>query len=564
MKVLLFSALYRRLAAFLCCTWWWAFALQAGGFNHPVIIPSCPNAPTGKIILDLPEIPDVSEYWQITWEDANGNTVGNSGNLLGVSAGTYTYHILNTKSGCTGNFTFTVPQAEDCLFPIYDVQCEEEDGGEFTGKANVLITLNGGLAPFTVESIFYMGEVNGNIFSVEINDSDPGPFDFYITDAAGNTSVVTISDFTCTKGGCEEDITLSSGGTAATGMQIIFSGPHIMNLQAAQCNGTASVTHIGGVGPFQYDWYSAGAIIASGVGLSSIDDLCAGAYTVTITDMACNAEYIVHIFVPDSNFPDLSNTEPGRIERPKWCCKVSTGGKANFWYGKVEGEGLIQPIDTVFQQQWIAEDSCISVDLSDKPFGLYVFVLEARGNIQAAAMYGGVACQNTRYISQTLSQHSKIYAADNFIEADNLITDSSDVVYQAGDYVLLKPGFQAQSGNRFTAYIKDCPTLAKNNAAAFADDILVPSKKRLPLFQYSPNPANDKCVLIYQTTTAFNEVSIRLYDSSGKIIFSKQHTHDEASTYQQELSLQTLISGTYWLQVQIGEQQEAQPLIILP
>lgn len=46
----------------------------------------------------------------------------------------------------------------------------------------------------------------------------------------------------------------------------------------AMCNGTASATVSGGVGPFSYAWNPSGATTATATGL------CAGAYTVTVTD----------------------------------------------------------------------------------------------------------------------------------------------------------------------------------------------------------------------------------------------------------------------------------------
>jgi len=64
-------------------------------------------------------------------------------------------------------------------------------------------------------------------------------------------------------------------------------------------------------------------------------------------------------------------------------------------------------------------------------------------------------CAVSLLLTQTITGTVKFEASNN-IQAENLITSSAKVTYDAQKYVLLKPGFKAEAGSTFTAFIDGC------------------------------------------------------------------------------------------------------------
>ena len=66
-------------------------------------------------------------------------------------------------------------------------------------------------------------------------------------------------------------------------------------------------------------------------------------------------------------------------------------------------------------------------------------------------------CPDNKYIQPTID-NSEYHAVNTKIEADNLINSLVEVTYQAGQEVVLMPGFHVPAGSQFIAKIGDCPT----------------------------------------------------------------------------------------------------------
>lgn len=64
-------------------------------------------------------------------------------------------------------------------------------------------------------------------------------------------------------------------------------------------------------------------------------------------------------------------------------------------------------------------------------------------------------CTILLLLNHTLTSIVKFEVSSN-IQAQNILTSSSKVTYDAQNYVLLKPGFKAEAGSTFTAYVDGC------------------------------------------------------------------------------------------------------------
>jgi hypothetical protein len=64
-------------------------------------------------------------------------------------------------------------------------------------------------------------------------------------------------------------------------------------------------------------------------------------------------------------------------------------------------------------------------------------------------------CTVSLALSHTITNTVKFEVSTN-IQAQNVISPSAKVTYDAQNYVLLKPGFKAEAGSTFTAYVDGC------------------------------------------------------------------------------------------------------------
>lgn len=76
----------------------------------------------------------------------------------------------------------------------------------------------------------------------------------------------------------------------------------------------------------------------------------------------------------------------------------------------------------------------------------------------------------------------------------------------------------------------------------------------------SPNPATDYLIVKY-TLASLGNVNMQLLDVSGKIV-QKWNYNSQGGEQQQELKVNGLPAGMYWLWIRIGEEQQAVPVFI--
>lgn len=217
--------------------------------------------------------------------DCSGNC--NAYILSNVSGGTtpYTYQWNdpgNTTNPdvfnlCSGSYTLTVVDANGCqATTTASVTTPQPLNANLSIQSNItcfgvcdgIIISNtlGGTPPFSYSW-------NTGATTPSINNLCPGLYSVNIVDANGCTASGSIS-----MGQPQQLIILQISSTDAT---------------CGQCNGTASVSAIGGTPPYSYSWNN-------GATTQVINNVCAGVYGVTVTDAnGCMA--IISVGVSSSN-----------------------------------------------------------------------------------------------------------------------------------------------------------------------------------------------------------------------------------------------------------------------
>lgn len=187
--------------------------------------------------------------------------------VVNASGGTPPYSGTGTFSATAGAHTYTVTDANNCskqlsvtvTQPAQLTASATNDTIPCTGgNATIVVSATGGTAPYTGTGVFSL--------------ASPGTYAYTVTDANNCTANANA-------------VVSSTSGFAAS-----------LTQQNALCNGgctgSADVTVSGGTAPFVYNW-------SNGLTTEDAANLCAGAYTQTITDNAgCNFVNSVTITEP--------------------------------------------------------------------------------------------------------------------------------------------------------------------------------------------------------------------------------------------------------------------------
>jgi uncharacterized repeat protein (TIGR01451 family) len=183
-------------------------------------------------------------------------------NPSNLCAGAYT--VVATRMGCTStntsvNVGSTSSSMTGAVGNVTSATC-----GMCNGSATVFVT--GGTGPYT-----YLW-IPGAITTPTASNLCAGTYVVQVTDNSGcSISVnVTISNSSTLTG------SISSSSTSCN-----------------VCNGSANISVSGGTAPYIYDWFPG---TPAGEGTPSITNLCAGGYTVVVTDsVGCSVSYATSV-----------------------------------------------------------------------------------------------------------------------------------------------------------------------------------------------------------------------------------------------------------------------------
>ncbi|MCC7303553.1 MAG: gliding motility-associated C-terminal domain-containing protein [Bacteroidia bacterium] len=204
-----------------------------------------------------------------TWSNA-----ATGANITGLCQGTYTVTVTDAW-GCTATDTAIVssPSAINLVISSTPSNCGQPDG-----SMNVIAS--GGVGPYS-----YAWTPGGYTTST-VNNINSGTYCVIVTDANG-----------CTDSAC---VNVANNA----GVQVSISNFNVVTC-FGYCDGAATCAVVGGTGPFNYMWSPSGGTLASASGL------CAGTYTVLVTDAnGCTDTAIVTITQPPqltiANIPSVT------------------------------------------------------------------------------------------------------------------------------------------------------------------------------------------------------------------------------------------------------------------
>ena len=204
---------------------------------------TCNGAADGEIDIVI-EGGSTCDPYDISWTSPNGFT-SSFQNLTGLEAGSYTVTIEDVN-GCSTSATYTISEPAS-LTPT----CSSEDAlcnGDANGSVEVSVT--GGTEPYS-----YAWN-NGNN-----NSSQSG--------LTSGTYSVTVTD----ANGCISNCNTTVGQPDVLSATVTVVDETLVN----GCNGSATANPTGGTPPYSYEW-------SDGQTTQTASDLCAGTYTVIITD----------------------------------------------------------------------------------------------------------------------------------------------------------------------------------------------------------------------------------------------------------------------------------------
>ncbi len=325
---------------------------------------SCFGACDGSASVNVSGSPGPFTY---LWAPAPGS--GQATNAAqGLCEGTYTVTVTDQSSGCDTTLSFLIeaPPAIDVQGTVTDASCHGDCDGE------VILVVTGGQAPYT----FFWDPVPGaGQGTPSATGLCAGVYDVTVTDAAGCDTTVSftigepppldvslvITDVTC-NGECDGSVTATvNGGTPnytytwtpvpaagqgtptasglcagtytllvadANGCDTLLNftvqePPPLTNVPSSTdvtcgglCDGTATAVVSGGTAGYTYVWAPPPG---AGQGTANASQLCAGTYTLTITD--ANGCTLIEQYVIDDPAPIQPANDPGHLSgRMRWFC----------------------------------------------------------------------------------------------------------------------------------------------------------------------------------------------------------------------------------------------------
>jgi Zn-dependent metalloprotease len=181
----------------------------------------------------------------------------------------------------------------------------------------------------------------------------------------------------------------------------------------------------------------------------------------------------------------------------------------------------------------------------------------AVGNAWFAVGVGYANANDIEYVTGTFNspnyQDRKGLRIITNIFNTNLTVESTaaDFRLHAGQQIILNDGFTAKAGCDFTAYLEPCDYTIYRIAAVVAEEeteensFKINTEKNMEAaFSLYPNPSSENTKVVFDLKTESN-VSLNLYDYSGKELMQITHTKYAAGRHTIAVDVSKLQSGIY-------------------
>ena len=180
----------------------------------------------------------------------------------------------------------------------------------------------------------------------------------------------------------------------------------------------------------------------------------------------------------------------------------------------------------------------------------------------------GSECVSTMSIVNNLSADDEVhFEASESIAGFGQIMPDADIQFDAGELVLLRPGFRAHNGSTFRAYIDGClddsvrPNNHSNERSSLAEQekILTPELSDLSV---APNPFSTSTILTY-TLAEPCQVDLQIFNATGTLIANPvQLQWQETGDYQYTFEANDLPDGIYLVVLQKDGERVAKRVVL--
>lgn len=174
----------------------------------------------------------------------------------------------------------------------------------------------------------------------------------------------------------------------------------------------------------------------------------------------------------------------------------------------------------------------------------------------------GGACPRAQFLTDEFVAATETFQASDMVMGWNKITAGSDIQYHAGNSVVLRPGFHAQSGNVFRAWINGC-TGPKNSGRWDTSTLRDATQVNMSNPSIYPNPADQWVRLQYQLTTE-GDVSLTIFNALGAAVATPLQGQRQAEGQQNlDIPIGHLPQGIYRCVIRYPDGRSAQkPFVV--
>ncbi|MEN0050596.1 MAG: choice-of-anchor B family protein [Bacteroidota bacterium] len=273
-------------------------------------------------------------------------------------------------------------------------------------------------------------------------------------------------------------------------------------------------------------------------------------------------------YVLTLNFPSIIQLQPGESKD----FKVDYNRYAGFSDTvNLSIPNLPSDLSATLSQDTISKDGLLIITVTAALSATeqnYSLILRGEGDntgieekIAMGVMVSGdpiLTCNPSENISGNLTGGT--YRAADTLTSNASIDGSANIVFEAGDIIVLKEDFQTEKGAIFTARIASCSSDSETNVPPITKVEVTKEISNISAIKIYPNPfhAQTNIVLNLKEEQA---VEIRLYDLAGRLIKTVvPRGVQSAGIHQFQMSGEHLESGFYVLQIGVGEQWESRKL----
>jgi len=265
---------------------------------------SCFGSSDGQVSVTATGGTITTDYTYSWVNQSNSFVVGNTASVSGLAAGTYCITVTD-DNGCSENTCVTIAEPNDIVVTTSSVNA---NCGQSDGTVSVA-TVTGG---------------SGLYNSEDWTDASSNPISLTNAVPAGTYTVVVTDNV-----GCTGTATASVSDLAGPTIAIVSENATSCN---GVCDGSSEVLVSGGVSPYNMTWSPAPG---SGQGTNIISGLCAGTYSLNLTDAnGCSASNTITITEPA---PVVNNLVSSVDATGSGTCDGSAtfnaaGGDGNYTY----------------------------------------------------------------------------------------------------------------------------------------------------------------------------------------------------------------------------------------